>query len=131
MKLFEKLQGPSTVTGAAMTAREAFKSESNPNGIFEKEELITYLKSLSEVDCQHLETLFSCMHEELRMINSLMKRHDKAGNPYYWLNFLRAKAQEGVKILHHEGLLNLIKLYRDGKVKIDFTIDDLVDEALS
>jgi len=131
MKLFEKLHGSSVATGATMTAKEAFKSENNPNGPFDKDGLITYLKSLRKEDCDHLENLFSCMNEGLRMTNSLMGRYDKAGNLYYWATFARANANEGIKILDHEGVVKLVKLYRDGKVKIDFTIDDLVNEALS
>lgn len=131
MKLFEKLNGSSTMTGATMTAKEAFKSENNPNGILEKEDWIAHLKSLRKEDCEHVENLFSSMSEGLRMTNSMMGRYDKGGNLYYWATFARANANEGIKILHHDGLIKLVKLYRDGKIKIDFTIDDLVDEALS
>ena len=131
MDLFQKLHGSSTKTGAIMTAKEAFKSENNSNAFFEKESLMTHLKSLRKEDCDHLDNLFKFMGEGLRMSNSLNRRYDKFGNPYYWGSFIRANANEGVKILEHDGLIELIKQYRDGKIKIDFTIDELVDEALS
>jgi len=129
-KGYNKLHGSVKVTGNVMKAVDAFKSN-NGSGVFEKEELSTYLRGLRKADYDHTELLFECMRSRLRMTNSLHLRYDRGGNPYYWGVFARANGNEEVKIVGHSGILELVKLYRDGEVQIDFTLEDLIDEALS
>lgn len=127
---YNKLHGTVKATGNVMKAYDAFKSN-NENGVFEKDEFSKFLRGLRKEDYEHTENLFNCLKERLRMTNSLRLRKDRGENLYYWGDFARANGNEGVKIIGHPGILELIKLYRDGKVQIDFTMDELVDEALS
>lgn len=127
---YNKLHGSVKATGNVMEAFDAFKSNS-ANGVFEKEDFLRFMRGLRTEDYEHTDNLFKCLKERLRMTNSLRLRKDRGDNLYYWGEFARVNGNEGVKIIGHPSILELIKLYRDGKVQIAFTLEDLIDEALS
>jgi hypothetical protein len=131
MNLYSKLHGSANVAESALDAKSVLITDKNESGYFKPEEFLDFLKSLRKEDCEHIENLFKSIGEGLRMTNSLNLRRDKLGNAYYWAKFARANADEGIKVPAYEGLVGLLSDYRVGKVKINFTLDELVNEILS
>ncbi|WP_142529960.1 hypothetical protein [Pedobacter westerhofensis] len=95
-----------------------------------KAEFLEFIKKLRTDDYDHLDNLFKWLKEGLRMTNSLKLRKDRGGTFYYWGKFARQNSDEEAKIIAHPGIVELVKAYREGTVKIDFYLDDLISEAL-
>lgn len=128
-KGFAQLHGTTKSVDNLMSAEDAFKCN-NPNGYLEKQSFIEFVRRLRVEDYDHLDTFFRCLYERLRNTNSLRIRKDRGDQLYYWVDFSRANGNEGVKVIAHPGIVDMLLAYRDGKFKPDFMLDDLISEAL-
>jgi hypothetical protein len=69
------------------------------------------------------------MSEKRKMNGNPYSGVDALGKPYTWHEFIKPKATAGFKIINGGGIPSLISDYQDGKVIIDFTLDDLIEVA--
>jgi hypothetical protein len=128
-KGFELLHGAKATKGETMSAKDAFKCN-NVDGYLDKEDFLSFVQRLRREDYDHLDNLFQCLYERLRNNNSLRMRKDRGDQHYYWLVFPRANGDEGIKVIAHKGIVDILMAYREGKVKTDFLLEDLISEAL-
>jgi hypothetical protein len=129
-KGYNLLHGTSKEEGNLFNVQDVFICNNPKKGFLHKDGFITFLRGLRTEDYDHLDVFFKCLFEGLRNNNSLRIRKDRGDQQYYWLVFPRPNGDEGVKLVIYEGLVNLLLAYREGKVTIDFLLDDLISEAL-
>ena len=134
-KIFLKLNGAQGAPKAAgntpvISAKQFFGIEGGKQycqpGMF-----ISYAKSLRENEIEQLEQFIDCMNDGLRTIGTVTTRRDKGGRQYSYLNFVKINATVGIKVILEAGMKQLISDYQDGKIAIDFTLEQLVEEALN
>ncbi len=94
-------------------------------------ELITYLRSLREIEIDQLEEGLKYMNEGIRLTGTISKRKDKGNRYYGYLNFVKAKATVGIKIIMEAGMERFIAEYIAGNFIPDFTLEELADAALN
>lgn len=130
---FSKLHGVdySTNDAVTLTAKNVWKENDQINGVLTKAPFMELLRNLRPEDYDHTEKLIECLRQQRRLANSLKMRKDRGKQLYYWAEFYQPNGNEGAKVIGDPELLELVKLYREGKVIIDFTIDDLIDEGLN
>ena len=132
---FAKLHGieiTNTSTAAVtLTATTVWKENNPQSGLLSKSTFIPFIKFLRVEDYEQTESLFQFLRERRRFASSLKHRTDKGGNGYYWASFSKPMGNDGAKVMANTELLNLVSAYIDGKVFIDFDMDELIDEGLS
>ena len=121
----------STNDAVTLTAKNVWKDNDQVNGVLTKTNFMAILRNLRQEDYDHTEKLFEHLKEQRRLVNSLKMRKDRGKQLYCWAEFYQPNGNEGAKVIGDPELLELVKLYREGKVIIDFTIDDLIDEGLN
>ena len=133
MNLYSKLHGGSQgsnlnqnlVTAKAYLGKETGSNYSTP------EKFVSYAKSLREHEVEQLQQFFDFVKNGKRIVGTLIGRKDRAGRPYLHPSFHMANSSQGVKVIIEGGLGAFIKDYQEGKVTIDFTLEELVEEALN
>jgi hypothetical protein len=132
-KGFSKLHGVDYTSNDAvtLTAHNVWKDNDKQNGVLTKATFMPFLRELRPEDYDHTEKLFVYLKEQRRFANSLKMRKDRGKQLYYWADFYQPNGNEGTKVIGDPELLKLVQLYREGKVVIDFNIDDLIDEGLT
>lgn len=135
MSLYKKLRETgngsviTTVEGITVSqflGKEAGNTEIYPNPLL----FLNYVKSLTEAEFEQLEQFFDFVKKENRIVGSLVTRTDRAERSYIFPNFLRNRGTTGVKLIMEPSIIKFLNLYMDSKIAIDFTLEDLVDEAL-
>jgi len=126
-----KDNGSANIEGAVITASQFLGLEKGKPGYSNHGEYSKYLDSLREAECDELEEFYECIASGLKMLNSTVQRVDRNGRPYIYSNFLKPNAQSGYKVITEAGMLQFIKDYQDGKVKISFSIDELAELAFN
>jgi hypothetical protein len=132
-KLFLKLQGASVVTTSSgnkviLTARQ-FLGLDGGEAYFTPDQLLTYAKSLRDIEVEQGEQVFSCMQAGLRMVGAIITRQDKVGRPYSYLNFIKLNATVGLKLILEHGMKKFILDYQDNKFAVGFSLEELIEEA--
>lgn len=129
---FTKLHGvESTSTDAVTLTAKSIWNENNPTtGVLTKSLFIPFLRSLRTEDYDHIEKLFELLRAKRRLILSFKPRKDRGNNGYHWADFPAPMGNDGVKVMADVELLELVKKYKEGKLFIDFDIDELIDEGL-
>lgn len=132
-KGYEKLHGSKAVETEAviLTANTIWKDNNPETGILAKESFMPFIESLRPSDYEHTDYLFQLLRERTRFSSSLKLRTDRGGNLYYWAGVSRPNGNDGAKIMANTELVNLVQQYINGKVYIDFDLDDLIDEGLN
>lgn len=101
----------------------------NIKGITISEEFLKYGESLRDEEVQQLGQFIDFAKHGINVTGSLIKRKDKGGRPYVFTNFLRGKATTGTKIILTPWMDEFINSYIDGRLTINFTLDELIEEA--
>lgn len=130
MSLYNKIHGGSNNSQGLLTARMFFL-EHNPNGYMSTVGFPTYIKSLNESNLGSLELCIEYTKNCIRLNSLPILKMDKAGAPYIWANFQMINSTQGFKILIVERLADFIKDYQQGKITIDFTLEELLQVAES
>lgn len=118
---------PNAVT---LTAKSIWAENNPTTGVLTKSSFMPFLSSLRIEDYDYLERLFELLRDKRRIVPSFKTRTDRGNNNYYWFDFPAPMGNDGVKVLANAELLELVQRYKDGKLFIDFNIDDLIDEGL-
>ncbi len=133
MSLFNKLHGGSEGSGRGrtqVTAKSFLGKEEGPN-YSTSDNFLKYAKSLREHEVEQLDQFFGFVKDEVQIIGSLITRQDKGNRKYQHPEFNLMNSKQGVKIIMEAGMANFIKDYQKGKIYIDFTLEELVEEALN
>lgn len=135
MNLYHKLR--KTGNGSVINSSEKItitqflgKEEGNTEIYPNPSLFLNYVKSLTEVEFEQFEQFFDFVKKENRIVGSLVTRTDRAEKSYVFPNFLRNRGTTGVKLVMEPSIIKFLNLYMDSKISIDFTLEDLVDEAL-
>lgn len=133
MLLYSKLHGGSKVSGRGrtqVTAKSFLGKEEGPN-YSNCEKFLTYGKSLREHEVEQLDQFFGFVKEGVQIIGSLITRQDKSNRMYHHPEFNLMNSKQGVKIILEAGMAEFIKDYQKGKIYIDFTLEELIEEAMN
>lgn len=133
MSLFNKLHGGSKVPGRGrqqVTAKSFLGKEEGPN-YSTSENFLKYGKSLREHEVEQLEQFFGFVKDDIQIIGSLFTREDKGHRKYQHPEFNLLNSKQGVKIISEAGMANFIKDYQMGKIYIEFTLAELIEEAMN
>jgi len=130
---FAKLHGAEAPQNSAvtLTAKTVWKENNSTSGMLSKATFLPFIKSLRIEDYEHTANLFLNLFDRVRFSSGLKQRTDRGGNVYYWGAIYRPNGNDGTKIMANPELLNLVNQYINGKVYIDFDLDDLIDEGLN
>jgi len=106
-----------------------------PTGYFSKEDLINHLNGLSESQkdkwqLDHLKVLF-----DFCKVNGTLSRDPQHsvedGRDITWLNLMVGRVKKPIKIIHFANIKELIDDYASGNLKINQSLEELYNEALS
>ena len=114
--------------GNSITAFDFFK-ENNPNGYYFKPEFLKVTESLERNEPEQFVEILENLEKGYRIKLETKVRIDKSGKEYIWVDFIFARAVRGLKLVGDAGMVKFISDYAHGKINVDFTIDDLTDEA--
>jgi hypothetical protein len=92
-------------------------------------ELIQFVDETRIEDVQEQDALFSLTKEGLKIILPRVTRQDKGGCDYKYATFIRPNSPEGVKVVLFGNINQFLVDYRDGKIKPNFTLEELLAEA--
>lgn len=131
-KKFNELFGGSTNNGPINTC---LFSDECPTGYFTKEEFVNHLHMLSGDDTlkwqgNHLGILFAYFKSGGNLSREPQHTID-SGKNVTWLKLNMGKVIKPIKILHFAGMKQLIDDYASGLLKVNQTLEELYDEALS
>jgi hypothetical protein len=134
-KIFLKLNGTTSVPKVSGSTRlvtaKGFLGKDGSTGYFKPDELLDYARSLREPEIEQADQTFQCVNAGLRTTGSFVTRVDKGGRQYTYLTFNKINASVGLKVILEGGMKQFINDYQDGKISIDFTLEQLVEEAMN
>lgn len=114
--------------GNSLTASDFF-IENNANGYYTKPDFISTAESLERTEpAQLVETFENCRNGHRIKLNTIT-RYDKSGKAYMWNEFQYARATRGLRVPSDSGMVRFITDYAHGRINVDFTFDELSDEA--
>lgn len=116
---------------AKVTAKQFLGKDENVQGYTNPEEYMAYLKSLRPGDVEHLSRFFGHAFNQVRLENHLQVRNDRGARAYRFPKFLLANATDGTKVILGAGMDQFLDDYANGLVRIDFTLEELVEELLN
>lgn len=96
---------------------------------FTPDEWIDYGKRLRVGEVDDLRKLLSLMKAGFLMEGNSRTRTDKGKRNYLYDHFIQSKARPGIKIVLEGGIKQFIEHYQEGKITIDFSLDELAAEA--
>jgi hypothetical protein len=92
-------------------------------------DFLAYGESLKPKEGSDLSKLINRMLGAQRMNGNPYTGVDSLGRPYTWHEFIKPKATAGFKIINGGGFPELVSNYQDGKVTINFTLEELIKVA--
>jgi len=113
-----------------LTAKQFLGKEEGPS-YFKPEAFVQFAKSLRPKEISELQEVFTGMAEGLRIGGSIAARTDRGGRKYAFVTVNRTNANTGGKYILEGGTIPFLKDYVDGKFVIDFTLEQLVEEAMN
>jgi len=112
-----------SVNAKQFLAIEDGKSYSTP------QEFLDYCKSLRPKELKDTEVVVKSMKAGLRVNRFSPETEDRASRWYSYLEFLRARGNQGGKLILEAGMRELLEDYLDDKVVVNFTLAELIEEA--
>src|ERR1700744_3470837 len=132
MSLYDKLHGGSqgsAVEPRRLSAKDFLGQEGRP-GYTTNEQLLAYVRSLRKDEVEDLELLFKLLNMQHRIDNQTKTRVDKAGRTYVYPRFIISKkSAPGCKVILEAGMQKLIEDYASALIEVNFSLDELVEEA--
>lgn len=102
-----------------------FLMEVNPHGYCSRNGLIDYFKDTGEQNLNKFEIALEYIKKGYD-INSLpIVQTDDNRQEYMWLRFELPKSEQLIRLIVIERMANFIKDYQQGKIKPDFTLEEL------
>lgn len=132
-KLFLKLNGEGSkeVASHVITVSQWLNKDPKVKGYSDPETVILYAKSLRAQEIEQLEQFFNYVRNGVRIIGSLVTRKDRSNRSYQHPTFLNGRSSTGTKVILEAGMKDFLNDYMEGKVSINFTLEELVEEALN
>ncbi|MGI4727814.1 MAG: hypothetical protein ACRYGB_04505 [Janthinobacterium lividum] len=93
------------------------------------EELFEFNDDGREQDVEEMSAFFDLVKQGYRIVPNRKHRKDRGGNQYKYQDFNRNGNTEGVKVVSIGKIFDFISGLYDNKFTIDFTYDDLIEEA--
>jgi hypothetical protein len=87
--------------------------------------------SLERKEPIHFVEIFEALQKGERIKFDPTLNVDKWGKSYMWIEFTYARATRGLKLVGDENMVKFISDYAHGKINVDFTVDELTDEAFT
>lgn len=135
MAIYNKLhggaQGSTNAPARVFSAAQFLGKDPEAKGYTNPTSFLAYAESLRPIEADQLETVFGFFKENVRIVGAMPKRYDRAKRQYVHPEFLLGNARQGCKIILEAGMYQFLTDYMNGLVGIDFTADELIDEALS
>ena len=129
--LYEHLHGATSKDGRPiLTARQLLGKE---EGIayFNSANALIYIRSLRPAELSDFGQVLSFMREGLRIVGNLSPRKDRGKRMYIYPNAQSENATVGAKYILEGGSIPFFKDYCDRKFVINFTLEELVEEAMN
>jgi hypothetical protein len=90
---------------------------------------LSFGEGLRPKEADDMRKVIDCLNAGMRMDGNPPTGVDAGARPYTFHRAFKAKAVLGFKIINGGGMPKLIQDYQDGKITIDFTLADLIEEA--
>jgi len=132
MSFYKKLH-PSAKSGnnpGVLTVKEALGKEGSRH-YFQGSQLMVYLQSLRPNECDFLESIVNEMQNNAKLSDTGTTRSDKSNRPYRFYEINKNNGRKGFKVILEAGMKNFIEDYINGKFTINFTLEELHEEALN
>lgn len=113
-----------------LTAKQ-FLGKEPGTAYFKPQELVTFAKSLRPREIADLQTVLTGFTDGSRVGGTVAARSDKGGRQYAFITINRANANTGGKYILEGGMVPFLNDYMNGKFIINFTLEQLVEEALN
>jgi hypothetical protein len=126
MKKINAFNANSANTGNGLMTAQEFVQKYLKETNFEE-----YAEGLRKTEIDDFRTFFECVRYGLRMADRNAQGIDRAGKPYKFYSFIRARATTGVKIFPLGDWDTFINDYQNGDIRIGFTVEDLAEAALN
>lgn len=128
-----KRQADKVSDSRKLITKQTFFTNSDRVGYFEKDSFSDLMRQLKE-DAPGLlkqyNEFFSCVKDGLTITSGLSKNKHKVNNAeYYFIRFKTGNVDITATVYDVERLGQFIKDYAYGMIKIDFTLDELIEEA--
>jgi hypothetical protein len=132
MSIYNKLhQDSGGKANRGLTAKQFLSKEPNVKGYSNPTLFLEYLKSLRPPELEQTEQFFDFCKRGVRIIGSVVTRTDRSNRSYQHPAFLDGNTQTGCKVILEAGMKEFLQDYRSGKVSINFTLDELVEDAMN
>lgn len=93
------------------------------------DELSEFIDNGREDDIQEMSDFFDLVKAGYSIIVRRKKRTDKSGNRYQYPNFNRNGNTDGAKVVGIGKMFDFVQGLYDNKFTINFTFDELIEEA--
>ena len=133
MSLFNKLHGGSQGPSRAgkLVTTKMFLGKEGYNPYMAPEEVVSYAKSLRPHELEQMEEYFHCLKRGLRQTGPVITRIDKGNRPYQHPLFHDTSSTPTMKVIIEGGMKAFVADCRSGAIHINFTFDELIEEALN
>jgi hypothetical protein len=128
MSKIKERRGHEPSSSDVLTAT-AFLGKDGKSAYIEPKTLLHFIDTARTEDIEEMESFFNLVKEDLKMAINRRINVDRGGNRYKYENFIRPKGPEGVKVQIIGEIERFIKEYQQGKFSINFTLEQLVEEA--
>jgi len=119
--------------GRCIVNKETFFESKDNVGYFNRNtfsEMMTQMKTSAPRLYKQYKNCFTCLHDGFTIRNAVTKQsHLVNQQDYYYLIFTKGRVRIECTIYDVENIGKFIKDYADGLINIDFTLDDLIEEA--
>lgn len=96
----------------------------------EKQEFLAWGELSRDEDIAQVQKFIFIVKTGLRIINTSTEKRDVGGVPYKFLTYLKPNAdRDGVKLVLTGPWGRILEDYQNRLIKIDFTLDELIEEA--
>ncbi|WP_423149719.1 hypothetical protein [Rubrolithibacter danxiaensis] len=100
------------------------------DGYDEKHSFLTWGENSRDPDVAQVAKFCLLAKAGCKIINTSTERIDEGSIPYKYIIFLRSsQSNDGTKLVLNGPWRKVLEDYQDGLIKIDFTLDELVEEA--
>ena len=92
--------------------------------------LLSYCRSLREGELKQKAIFYQSIKDRLRILDCSIPKEDKGGRLYTFIGFKKPLGNVNVKLILESGMDKVLDDYLNGKLEINFTLEELITEAL-
>jgi hypothetical protein len=130
MKKWQQRRAKVSATGNKMVlTTKMFLGKEGDNPIVTPDVLFEFNDNAREDDVNDMSAFFDLVKAGYKIIVSRKTRIDQGGNLYKYQNFNRNGNSDGAKVVNIGKIFEFIEGLYDNKFAINFTYDDLLEEA--